>query len=147
MDHPGETLPLVVEILHKWLTVFVALLVVDIRLDGFGSPYQGVVEVFHKNEWGSVGGKYANFATDSSVNICIVVCRQLGLPGPVSFLYGFVSSAVGLRPSWLKDVHCDGTEDVLTLCEHSEWERGSLIVPENCICGKGNSLKNQYKII
>ncbi|XP_052789120.1 deleted in malignant brain tumors 1 protein-like [Mya arenaria] len=85
------------------------------RLVGGNSAYEGRVEVFAFNEWGTVCDDSWN-SSDASV-----VCRMLGYSGigaaaRVSGYYG-----QGTGRIWLDNVHCRGTEASLAQCVSNGW--------------------------
>ena len=82
-----------------------------VRLVGGEEEYEGRVEIFHDNEWGTV-------CDDGwDLDDANVVCRQLGYPAAVgAFL--FATFGQGTGPIWLDEVQCIGTEANLTECSH-----------------------------
>ncbi|XP_010143459.1 PREDICTED: scavenger receptor cysteine-rich domain-containing group B protein-like, partial [Buceros rhinoceros silvestris] len=74
----------------------------------------GRVEVFHKEEWGTVCDNSWDFAAAN------VVCRQLGcgmaVAAPRQARFG-----EGRGRIWLDDTHCTGTEAALSECRTKDW--------------------------
>nr|XP_033771592.1 deleted in malignant brain tumors 1 protein-like [Geotrypetes seraphini] len=74
----------------------------------------GRIEVYHEHEWGTVCDDEWTLAASA------VVCRQLGCALPIvqpeKPAYGS-----GTGPIWLDNVHCTGTEALLTQCQHNDW--------------------------
>ncbi|KAJ0068225.1 hypothetical protein NL108_017694 [Boleophthalmus pectinirostris] len=83
----------------------------QLRLVGGPNSCAGRVEVFHKGDWGTVCDDDWDLAEAK------VVCRQLGCGLPVSVgTYGRGSGQI-----WLDNMHCSGTESVMTQCGHNGW--------------------------
>ena len=93
---------------------FFLLPLIGLRLvEGSGS-WEGRVEVYYNNTWGTV--------CDDSWDIydAQVVCRQLGFPGvdsaPRNARFGAGSGQI-----WLDDVACSGSESSIFYCGHTGW--------------------------
>lgn len=86
-----------------------------IRLAGAKSSHEGLLEVYYRNQWGTV-------CDDGWTELnTYVVCRQLG------FKYGKQASANHFQestgPIWLDDVSCSGKETSLLQCSKKPWGR------------------------
>ena len=81
----------------------------DVRLVDGGATFQGRVELFFANEWGTVCSDIWQLRNSD------VVCHQLGYTHAV----GFRSFGGGSGPIVLDDVDCQGDESNLLLCNHS----------------------------
>ncbi|XP_072023149.1 protein bark beetle-like [Amphiura filiformis] len=81
----------------------------NIRLQDGPSLWHGRLEIYLNGEWGTVCDDY----WDS--NDARVVCRQLGMGSPVSYLS---RDFTGTPPDriWLDDVRCTGSETMLSGC-------------------------------
>ena len=91
--------------------------VVDsIRLIGGSTPLIGRVEVFARNEWGTI-------CDDGwDINDANVVCRQLGFP-QASQAYRGANHGQGTGRIWLDDLTCSRGESYISDCgNRSGWE-------------------------
>ncbi|XP_060081997.1 deleted in malignant brain tumors 1 protein-like [Ylistrum balloti] len=85
----------------------------SIRLVNGGTQYEGRVEIYHDDTWGTVCDDLWD-AVDARV-----VCRQLGYSGGTQVREaGF---GEGSDPTWLDDVECTGSEVRLTDCRFPGW--------------------------
>ena len=86
-----------------------------LRLVNGSKPWQGIVEIFYNNTWGTVcddGDSYSNG---------IVVCKQLGYEG-YSGSYSYTSSSSATKPVWWKYLRCNSDihHDIST-CPFQGW--------------------------
>ncbi|XP_071486159.1 scavenger receptor cysteine-rich domain-containing group B protein-like [Diadema antillarum] len=84
----------------------------DVKLVGGENAWEGILQVFHDQRWGTVCSD--NWSTDNA----FVVCRQLGYAGIITPNRSF---GPGYGPIHLGGVVCTGDEYTLTACSHSEW--------------------------
>ncbi|XP_061556657.1 galectin-3-binding protein A-like isoform X1 [Phycodurus eques] len=84
------------------------------RLSGSERPWEGRVEVYHNDRWGTVCDDGWDMAEAQ------VVCRQLNFPGAKSVVVG-KNYRQASGPIWLDDVKCDGTEMSLFACRTENW--------------------------
>ncbi|KAJ8034719.1 Neurotrypsin [Holothuria leucospilota] len=83
----------------------------DIRLVDGDSEYEGRVEIFLNNEWGTIGDD--NWDNDDAD----VVCRQLGYTlGGTAYKDAYFGRGTG--PIWLDNIGCTGNEGNLLSCSH-----------------------------
>ncbi|XP_060070807.1 deleted in malignant brain tumors 1 protein-like [Ylistrum balloti] len=80
----------------------------QIRLVGGSTQYEGRVEIFLRNEWGTV-------CLDNFEDIeAVIICRQLGFGLGIAVTDGRFGPGSG--PIWLDNLACDGTEQSLDVC-------------------------------
>ena len=98
----------------KLCSLFTAL---SLRLQGPLSPSgTGRLEIFHKGQWGTICSRYYWY----QINIAKIACRQLGYQHAVRAFRGArVQDATGII--WLQYVNCNGKEQSISSCYHSEW--------------------------
>ncbi|XP_071482224.1 scavenger receptor cysteine-rich domain-containing protein DMBT1-like [Diadema antillarum] len=84
----------------------------DVRLIDGENSWEGIVQIFHDQKWGTVC--YNSWSYENA----LVVCRQLGFEGVVSSYKYF---GPGYGPIQLGRVVCSGNENTLTDCLHIEW--------------------------
>ncbi|KAF5894511.1 scavenger receptor cysteine-rich type 1 protein M130-like, partial [Clarias magur] len=87
-----------------------------IRLIGGNGFCAGRVEVYYKNQWGTVCDD------DWDINDAQVVCTQLGCGNADSAAKG-ATFGQGRDPIWLDDVGCSGSESYITQCSHKGFGR------------------------
>ncbi|XP_056136474.1 neurotrypsin [Lampris incognitus] len=94
-----------------------------VRLAGGVGSYEGRLEVFYHDQWGTVCD---DSWTDSNTQ---VVCRQLGYRSGETLVSEGLDITplprfgVGSGPILLDDVSCTGKEPSLSLCNRGEWLR------------------------
>ncbi|XP_072047055.1 uncharacterized protein [Amphiura filiformis] len=87
----------------------------QVRLVGGSNSYEGRVEVFYNDTWGTV-------CDDSWDNDdAVVVCRQLGFPSGDAQAVSDAQFGEGIGQIWLDDVRCSGFDSGLDECRHSGW--------------------------
>ena len=84
----------------------------SVRLIGGSTEYEGRVEFYYNDQWGTV----CNDSWD--INDAEVVCRQLHFTGANEAL-GSAPFGAGTGPIWLDDVLCTGSERELSECPHN----------------------------
>ena len=89
---------------------------ITVRLANGPTSYEGRVEVYHNNEWGTVCG------VDWDLNDAQVVCRQLGFgPAIIARDQAFYGEGGQHVEIWLDNVDCIGNESALEDCSHNGW--------------------------
>ena len=79
---------------------------------GGATEYEGRVEFYYDDQWGTV-------CDDSwDINDAQVVCRQLHFTGANEAL-GLAPFGAGTGPIWLSNVLCTGNEQELSECPHN----------------------------
>ncbi|XP_041464478.1 deleted in malignant brain tumors 1 protein-like [Lytechinus variegatus] len=88
-----------------------------VRLVEGHTHLRGRVEIFHDNQWGTICGEFFN------KNAANITCQSLGLGNAEGLLAVGPESGIpsGDGLIWLDDLLCDGTEDRLEDCLHTEW--------------------------
>ncbi|XP_052220549.1 deleted in malignant brain tumors 1 protein-like isoform X2 [Dreissena polymorpha] len=87
----------------------------SIRLVAGNSAFEGRVEVYAFNQWGTVCDDNWN-SSDASV-----VCRMLGYTGNGAAARGSAYYGQGTGQIWLDNVFCRGTEGSLEQCTSNGW--------------------------
>ncbi|XP_029440767.1 deleted in malignant brain tumors 1 protein-like [Rhinatrema bivittatum] len=100
--------------LYVCITGFMLADSMQLRLVDGPHNCAGRLEVFHEHQWGTV------CKDDWTIAAAAVVCRQLGCGLPIEKL-GRPDFGSGTGPIWLNNVHCTGSETLLTECQHSTW--------------------------
>ena len=85
-----------------------------VRLADGPTKYEGRVEVYHNDEWGTV-------CDDGwDLNDAQVVCSELGLGNALvarqNAFYGEGNGTI-----WLDNINCVGSELMIESCSHGEW--------------------------
>ncbi|XP_072039098.1 scavenger receptor cysteine-rich domain-containing protein DMBT1-like [Amphiura filiformis] len=92
----------------------------QVRLTGGSSPHEGLVEVFHDGQWGTV------CMNGWDLDDAEVVCQELGLGRaldiPRSWRYGQSDIRT---PIWMNDVNCIGWENSIVQCSQQGWGEGN----------------------
>ncbi|KAJ8322311.1 hypothetical protein KUTeg_000782 [Tegillarca granosa] len=86
-----------------------------IRLVGGVGPYEGRLEVFHQEQWGTVCDDLFH------TNEAKVVCKQLGYPTDNPIVTNITSFTAGTGKIWLDNVVCQGNESYIDLCVHNPY--------------------------
>ncbi|XP_072047816.1 uncharacterized protein [Amphiura filiformis] len=88
---------------------------ISVRLIGSSNSYEGRVEVFYNDTWGTV-------CDDSWDNDdAMVVCRQLGFSPSDAQAVSYAQFGEGTGEIWLDEVRCSGSEYSLDECSHNGW--------------------------
>ena len=107
----------------------------NVRLTGGSTPYEGRVEIFFGDSWGTVCDDQWD------IDDANVVCRQLGYEhateAPREANFGQGSGTI-----WMDDVQCHGAEQQLGQCVQAGWgnsncdhsEDASVICSGTLIC-------------
>ncbi len=99
-----------------------------LRLVGGEGPYEGRVEIFLSNTWGTICDDF--FTTYEGA----VVCRQLNFTGVLDVVMSF---GRGSGPILLDDVHCGcGNESSLLDCNHKRVNNCDHFEDVGIVCSK-----------
>ncbi|XP_031570660.1 uncharacterized protein LOC116304983 [Actinia tenebrosa] len=92
----------------------------------------GRVEIFYKGHWRKICYTVGFWSSWRSwdLNNANVVCRSLGLPRAVAAPHSVVFG-IGTSPTWIKKVHCRGTETSLFQCRRNTVWRGRKCHKDN----------------
>ena len=88
----------------------------EIRLLGSNLTFEGRVEIYHANKWGTICDDYWG---KEEAN---VVCHQRNYTLGAQYWYSNAHFGEGKDPIWLDDVMCVGNETALTDCKHNGWK-------------------------
>ncbi|XP_022092069.1 deleted in malignant brain tumors 1 protein-like [Acanthaster planci] len=88
----------------------------QVRLVDGSSEYEGYVEVYYNQQWGTV----CNDGWDQ--DDADVVCEELGFDFAISTSKDSDYDRSASGPIWLSYVHCEGTENRLADCSHGKWD-------------------------
>ena len=83
-----------------------------VRLTGGANLYEGRVEVFHRDSWGTVCDAHWTLKEAN------VVCRQLGFEAGASAAVRSAGFGEGIGNIWMDEVNCVGHERRLMDCNH-----------------------------
>ncbi|EDO38175.1 predicted protein, partial [Nematostella vectensis] len=86
----------------------------DLRLKGSAEQWEGRVEVYHNNSWGTVCDDYWDMREAN------VVCKQLGFASAV-VAFSVSMFGQGTGPIWLDNLRCVGNETKLKDCPSNGW--------------------------
>ena len=98
-------------ILHVHILTYVYVIIIEyVRLIGArGLPYEGRVEVYHNEQWGTVCDDYFDIKDAN------VVCKHIGYPRAIDYYTG----ALGSGPIW--HLNCTGRETSVFDCIHADF--------------------------
>lgn len=92
------------------------LLAVQVRLVNGSSDREGRVEVYYKNEWGTVCDD------DFDIRDADVICRMMGFPGAISAeIEGRFGAGNSSQRVLLDDLWCSGLESSVASCSFRGW--------------------------
>ncbi|CAH1267016.1 DMBT1 [Branchiostoma lanceolatum] len=99
----------------------------SIRLVNGSTEYEGRVEIFHENRWGTICDHPFKLPWKRwGLHETLVACQQLGYLSPFELpevlpLGHFGDGENETKEIWLDDVVCNGTETNLKACRHGDW--------------------------
>ena len=85
-----------------------------VRLVGGVNNFEGRVEVYYQNQWGTVCDDFWGLPDAN------VVCRQLGF-GSATAALSFAAFGQGSGTIWLDNLQCSGSENCLGNCTNNGW--------------------------
>ena len=87
-----------------------------LRLVNGSRPWEGIVEIFYNNTWGTICDDYYYSSSNG-----MVLCKQLGYQGYYGS-YSYASSSSSTKPVWLRYLRCDPNihHDIST-CSFTGW--------------------------
>ncbi|XP_041347093.1 macrophage scavenger receptor types I and II-like, partial [Gigantopelta aegis] len=93
----------------------------QVRLVNGSSQYEGRVEVFYDNQWGTLCDD--NFSYRGAT----VICRMLGLPTETAtpHIGGHFPSGTG--PIWMTDALCRGSEANIANCRYRGFDKNNVM--------------------
>lgn len=106
----------------------------NITLSASHYMYEGIVEIYHNGEWGTICNTNWNY------NNSLLVCQMAGFNSVVT---GATYHGRGNGTVWLDNIQCTGSETTLFECTHGRWG----VVGDDCldhsrdvtvVCSKGN---------
>ena len=98
---------------HLYL-ISIHAFVFAVRLVNGPTEYEGRVEVYYNDTWGTVCDN------GWDLNDAEVVCRELGYGKATAAIHRAVYGQ-GSGQIWLDDVKCVGTEQIIGNCSHRGW--------------------------
>jgi len=90
------------------------LLYFIVRLVDGPTKFEGRVEVYHNDEWGTVCDNGWDLSDAQ------VVCSELGIGNAVGAIHGALYGW-GIRKIWLENLDCVGNEWTIGNCSHLGW--------------------------
>ncbi|XP_063405745.1 deleted in malignant brain tumors 1 protein-like [Mytilus trossulus] len=87
----------------------------NIRLTGGDGPFEGLVEVYHDGNWGTI----CKHGFD--VNGATVICKALGYKESIPTVLPISKFKSGFGPIWMENVMCTGKEVDIALCKFRGW--------------------------
>ena len=80
-----------------------------------GSQYEGIVEVYHNGQWGTVCNTNWNY------HAAFAACRTAGFNSAVRAVTDTNYYGRGNGTVWLDNVQCSGNEATLFDCDYGSW--------------------------
>ena len=110
------------------LYMYISLVDGTLRLNGRTTGFEGILEIYHSNRWGSIcDDGWDEVASE-------VACKQMGFREYISYS----TSSTITNKFWLDDVRCNGDETSITSCSTLPWG------DENCGSSEGIFLRCQH---